>query len=99
ALAKEIQHAKEWVFENTQPMPGVLVRAHCHYYAEARGTTALGEWIAINVPGLQGLGSRYGARKCTGVVHFGMVLLTIEEGRVRECRPLIARPQSLTTVS
>lgn len=93
-LAQEVEHAKQWVLEGVQPMPQILARAHCHYYAEARGTTKQGEWLAINVPSLQGLGSTYGARVCVGVVHFGLVLLTMDKEGHITCTPLLERPQS-----
>lgn len=91
SMAQEMEHAKQWVMDGGQPMPDILVRAHCHYYVEARGTTKHGEWLALGMPGLQGLGSRYGAKICTGVIHFGMVLLTIHRGKVT-CKPLLSRP-------
>jgi hypothetical protein len=92
-LAKEMEYAKQWFLEGVQPMPDILVRAHCHYYAEAHGTTGHGDWMAIGIPGLQGLGSRYGARVCTGVINFGLVLLTINEGEPVQCRKVLRRPQ------
>jgi hypothetical protein len=97
ALSQEMEFAKQWFLEEVQPFPEILARAHCHYYAEVRGNTGGDEWLAISIPGLQGLGSRYGARICTGVVHFGMVLVTItEEGRLI-CEPKLARVQSANT--
>jgi hypothetical protein len=91
-IAQEMEHAKQWVLEGGQPMPDILVRAHCHYYVEARGTTQRGEWLSLITPGLQGLGSRYGAKICTGVIHFGLVLITIDKKRGVGCKPLLSRP-------
>jgi len=58
-----------WASHDGQPKADVFVRSHVHYHV------FLGEhdWLAVTTPGLQGYGSKYGARECEGEVHFGML--------------------------
>jgi predicted phosphodiesterase len=89
---------KEWCvdYDRLDLIPRVVVRGHTHYWSFASGNTAQGNWIAFTNPGLQMLGGDYGARKCSGVIHFGMSVITINRGDVR-CQPYINRSQSLLT--
>jgi len=50
-----------------------LIRSHVHYYSFCGSR----DWFACTTPGLQGLGSRYGTRKCSGIVHFGLLWFDI----------------------
>ena len=36
----------------------------------------------MTLPALQGLGSKYGARQCSGVVDFGFVWMEINKGKI-----------------
>jgi hypothetical protein len=58
-----------WTEWDESDAANVIIRSHVHYFyfcGEAH-------WLGMTTPALQGLGSRYGARQCSGVVHFGMV--------------------------
>jgi len=91
-IATQWSRARDWFMEGVQPLPDILIRGHAHYYSEARGTSGNGEWFAFTCPGLQGLGSSFGERRCDGVIHFGMVVLAFN-GDTPICKPYIRRPQ------
>ena len=55
------------------PLAQIFIRSHTHCCVEAPTKGSLG----IVTPALQGLGSKYGARQCSGVVHWGIVVLDI----------------------
>lgn len=58
----------------------VLIRSHVHYHQYA-GTH---DKLAITLPALQAAQSIYGARVCSGVVHWGLVSMEInEEGNIK----------------
>jgi hypothetical protein len=58
-----------WSEYDEQPKSDVFIRSHVHYF------TYCGEdnWLGIVLPALQGQGSKFGARQCSGIVHFGVV--------------------------
>lgn len=58
-----------WTEWDESDASNVIIRSHVHYFYFC------GEphWIGITTPALQGLGSRYGARQCSGVVHYGFL--------------------------
>jgi hypothetical protein len=47
----------------------VILRSHVHGYYYCGGS----DWLAMTLPGLQGLGSKFGARIPSGTVDFGIV--------------------------
>lgn len=53
----------------------VIVRSHVHYHAYAGSPGKL----AIITPALQGLGSRYGTKQCSGIVDWGVVVFEVHE--------------------
>lgn len=77
-LCREAMLAREWERSGLVPRSDVILRGHVHYYQGAQGPG----WQAYSMPALQGPGSRYGVRRCSGEVHFGLLEITIESGRV-----------------
>lgn len=78
-LAREILQNREWHLEGTEPLADVLIRSHVHYYEQVEHSGTLGFITA----GLQALGSKYGARQCGGVVHFGILVIDVSsEGEI-----------------
>jgi hypothetical protein len=69
ATAKEHLWNQLWAERELQPKSNVILRSHVHYYGHCGGT----DWLAMTLPALQGMGSKYGARRCSGLVDFGMV--------------------------
>lgn len=63
-----------WAERDYQPKASVILRGHVHYAAHC------GEpgWLAMSVPALQGMGTKYGARRCSGIVHWGITIFTVD---------------------
>lgn len=62
-----------WYLENEFPLANVMVRSHVHYHQAVQSFNRL----AMTTPGLQGYGTRYGERRLSGVIHFGIVYFDI----------------------
>ena len=75
ALAREILWNDEWSIQHEQPLADILIRSHTHYsnYIGSRGR------LAIITPALQGMGSKFGARICSGTVDFGLIHFDIND--------------------
>ena len=54
----------------------VIIRSHVHYHEFSGNPTH----IAMTTPALQGWGSKYGERQCSGIVDIGLVQFDISEG-------------------
>ena len=54
----------------------VFLRSHVHY-ASVCGDP---DYMAFTLPALQGPGSKYGKRQCSGIVHFGFMIFDITPG-------------------
>ena len=66
-----------WAEAGEQPNADVLVRSHVHY-CDAQWNPDWG-W-AFTLPALQAAGSKYGARQCSGRVHYGFISFTVDDG-------------------
>lgn len=62
-----------WTEFNEQPKADILIRAHVHYHAFTGGSN----WLAMTLPALQGQGSKYGGRRCSGHIDFGIVYFDV----------------------
>lgn len=64
-----------WSERDYQPKASVILRGHVHYAAHC------GEpgWLAMSVPALQGMGTKYGARRMSGVVHWGLTIFDVDK--------------------
>jgi hypothetical protein len=69
ALAREKLWEELWQSRKGFPQADVLIRSHVHYHTFIGGPG----WLAMTTPALQGLGSKYGARRCNGIVDFGFI--------------------------
>lgn len=77
AVARERLWNVLWSDLGQCPKAKIVVRSHVHYHAFAGGH----DWVAMTTPALQGLGSKYGSRRCSGTVDFGMILIECEKGK------------------
>jgi len=57
------------------PRADVLIRSHVHYFSYAGGRG----WLAMTTPALQGIGTKFGARRMSGTVDFGVVSFKIRD--------------------
>lgn len=90
ALARENATNCDWKIEGTfERIPDVIVRSHVHYFVEDGGVNGTQQWKGIVTPALQGLGGKFGARKCSSVVHWGLVEVEVDKGELTKCKPHI----------
>lgn len=75
-----------WAERELQPKADIFIRSHVHYHNFAGGP----DWLAMTTPALQGFGSRYGARRCTGIVDFGFITFQVNKGNYT-WQPIIAK--------
>lgn len=61
---------------NTNPKSDVILRSHVHYFDYTGNTT----YLAMTLPALQGMGSKYGIEQCSGIVDFGFVHFDVTDG-------------------
>jgi len=70
AMAREALWNAIWERHEQQPRSDVILRSHCHY----KGVTGIpNDWLGFTLPALQGQGTKYGARQCSGVVDYGFM--------------------------
>lgn len=62
-----------WADRQGAPRAHILLRGHVHYFAGASGP----DWRGFTMPALQGPGSKFGVRRCSGLVHFGLLQIDI----------------------
>ena len=74
AIAKDKLWNTMWAERELQPKAKVLLRGHSHYHAFCGGPG----WLAMTVPALQGMGTKYGARRCSGLVDWGFVVIDVD---------------------
>jgi hypothetical protein len=69
AVARERMWNMFWNEWDEFPKADVFLRGHVHYFDYCGGYG----WLAMTLPALQGYGSKYGSRICSGTVDFGFV--------------------------
>lgn len=86
-LAKEKLWNQVWHAEHElQPESDVIIRSHVHYYTFCGGEN----WLAMSTPALQGFGSKFGARQCSGKVHVGLIKFDVTSKADMPWQPYIA---------
>jgi hypothetical protein len=73
-VAKEKLWNTLWAEHDYQPTANVILRGHVHYAAYC-GQPG---WVAMTVPALMGMGTKYGARYCSGLVHWGITIFEVD---------------------
>ncbi|MCK9524505.1 MAG: hypothetical protein M0R49_01065 [Limnochordia bacterium] len=74
AVLKEKVWADIWNDVGVNPKSNIIVRSHVHYYEKIKNS----QCTAIVTPALQGLGTKYGTRQCSGLVDWGFLWADIE---------------------
>lgn len=80
ALLRELMWALLKEVADTGPKVDVIVRSHAHYHISIKQPGKQ----AIITPGLQLARGRFGARECSGEVHWGAIRLTIDKGKITQ---------------
>jgi len=74
ALSKTRLQNTLWALEEMQPKSKIVLRSHVHRYAGVDDVDGMG----FTLPALCGMGSKFGARICEGIVHFGLMYFDID---------------------
>ncbi len=82
-LAREILWNQLWHLRGKAPRANVLIRSHTHYFEETNHDGCK----AFITPCLQGFGSKFGARECSGTVDIGVLFFDVYESGETICRP------------
>ena len=75
AAAREHLWNQLWADAKLQPRASVILRGHVHYHSYCGGPG----WVAMTLPALQGMGTRYGARICSGIVDWGVTVFDVAD--------------------
>lgn len=75
ALAKEMLWNLLWHEIDGAPRGDIFLRSHVHYCFGVDSEDRIG----YTLPALQGLGSKFGERACSGTVHFGAMSFDIQD--------------------
>lgn len=75
------------VDDNMQPRAQIVLRSHVHYYRHTDYVAGGKTHHIATLPALQAMGSKFGARKCTGRVDFGVVTI--------DCPPTNSKEQPI----
>lgn len=63
-----------WAERGEQPKGDVFIRSHVHYHQHCGDPT----YLAMTLPALQAAATKYGARRCSGIVDYGLVHFDID---------------------
>lgn len=74
-IMKEKLWSQLWEQNGEQPKSDIILRGHVHYHTFTGGP----DWLAMTCPALQGMGTKYGGRQCSGIVHFGFLVFEVSE--------------------
>lgn len=86
AIARDRLWNLLWAERGVSPKADVIIRSHVHYYNITGGS----DWLAMTTPALQGFGSRFGSRRMSGLVDFGFIVFTVDQGRYT-WQPVLAK--------
>ena len=82
-LVKDVAWLRAWALEKKQhPKCQVIIRGHVHYHRYA-GAMGPDWWLAMTLPALQGLGSKFGRRQCSATVDWGFCWMDVKEGAIQ----------------
>lgn len=91
-IAREILWNREWAADGSQPKADILLRSHVHYFSPIEYEGCIG----MTLPALQGFGSKYGSRQCSGKVHIGFVIFDIYDNGEIKWQKVIAKTKTMT---
>lgn len=64
-----------WAERGEQPKAQIFIRSHVHYFQ----AVVESGWMGMTTPALQCMGTKYGARRCSGHVEVGLVSFDIDQ--------------------
>lgn len=70
AVARDALWSLLWAERGLTPKSSVIVRSHVHYHQYCGDASG----IRMTTPALQGMGSKFGSRRCSGLVDYGFIM-------------------------
>ena len=81
AILRDKMWNEQWYLDGEgQPLADVILRAHVHVFGYYGGMRNDRPWVAIRQPALQMAGTKYGGRRCSSIVHWGIISAKIDNG-------------------
>ncbi len=77
AQARERLWNQLWALRGQNPQANAIIRSHVHYFNYCGGEN----FVSLTTPALQGWGTKYGARRCSGTVDFGFIVFEVDKGQ------------------
>lgn len=90
AIARERLWNVLWSERDYAPRADIILRGHVHYHNFCGGS----DWLAMTMPALQGPGSKYGVRQCSGTIDVGFITFDIDEEGSYAWTPHLLRLQA-----
>lgn len=78
AVSRERIQNMLWAEQGQQPKSDIILRSHVHYYSQTNGYTNK-YWSALTLPALQLAHTKYGARRCSGTINWGIMLIHVNK--------------------
>jgi len=75
AVSREKMWNSLWAERKLVPKANIILRGHVHYHNFCGGPG----WVAMTTPALQGMGSKYGSRICSGLVDWGFIVVDVND--------------------
>lgn len=88
AVSRERIQSMLWA-EAGEPRGNVFIRSHVHYFNYCGGIEGDRSWLAMTTPALQAANTKYGGRRCSGVVDWGMVVFDVKDGAIERWTPVV----------
>lgn len=79
ALAREDLWRLIWADRSEKFAPHIVIRSHVHYFGFCGNEFA----TMFTLPCMQGLGSKYGSRLCSGTISIGFLIIDCENGEYK----------------
>jgi len=77
ALERDRLWGKLWAYQHKQPDSDIVLRAHVHYHRFSGEIINGRRKMGLICPALQGMGSEFGAERCSGDITYGLVVFDI----------------------
>jgi len=90
AMLRDRLWAEIWARHDEQPASQIQIRSHVHYFGAFLGE----DYLAITTPALQGMGSIYGSRQCSGRVTVGLIEFKVKDDGSYDWQPHLANLKS-----
>jgi hypothetical protein len=91
SIARDALWNKIWSMDEMQPNADIIIRSHVHYHRYAGEPGSL----MMTTPALQGFGSKFGVRMCSGRVDIGLISFDIDDNGGYKWQPHLLKAEFL----